>query len=132
MRLNTVCIVGTFDVLHFAHVKMLEYARGLGDNLIVMIDSDARVKELKGDDRPFHNVNQRKYNLEAIKYVDMVLVFSSDELLEDMLFQYAPQIRVIGEEYKTKKIIGKEFSKEIVYFPKVAGFSSTKIIEQWK
>jgi len=58
--MKKVWVNGTFDVLHAGHLKMLEYAKSLGV-LVVGIDSDKRVKELKGESRPFNNVEDRKY-----------------------------------------------------------------------
>ena len=61
---------GCFDILHIGHLKMLEYAKSKGDYLVVGIDTDARVKQLKGEDRPFNNEDDRKNFLLSIKFVD--------------------------------------------------------------
>ena len=61
-----VWVNGTFDVLHVGHVSLLQFASLFG-KVRVGIDTDRRVKELKGDDRPFHSEEERKYNLERIK-----------------------------------------------------------------
>jgi D-beta-D-heptose 7-phosphate kinase/D-beta-D-heptose 1-phosphate adenosyltransferase len=96
----------------------------------VGIDSDRRVSELKGETRPINKLVSRITLLESIRYVDRVLSFDSDEELETLIKTIQPEIMVIGEEYKTKRIIGKEFVKEIVYFPFLDGFSSTNIINK--
>ena len=62
-----VFVNGTFDVLHPGHINLLKAARELGNYLLVGIDTDARVKEKKGSDRPFNDQNNRKYILENIK-----------------------------------------------------------------
>jgi cytidyltransferase-like protein len=82
--MKKVWINGCFDVLHHAHFKMIEHASTFGDLLVVGIDSDKRVKELKGDGRPFHTENERKYNLEQIKGVSKVVIFDSSITLEEM------------------------------------------------
>ena len=128
--MTKVWINGTFDVVHLGHIKMLQKGAELGDFLIVGIDSDRRVSELKGETRPINKLVSRITLLESIRYVDRVLTFDSDEELEILIKTIRPQIMVIGEEYKDKRIIGKEFVKEIVYFPKLDGFSSTNIINK--
>ena len=109
---------------------MLKKAADLGDFLIVGVDSDKRVSELKGEDRPINKLISRITLLEAIKYVDRVVSFDSDEQLETLIKTMRPTIMVIGEEYRDKRIIGKEYVGEIVYFPKMEGFSSTNIINK--
>jgi cytidyltransferase-like protein len=85
---------GTFDVLHVGHLKLLEYAASFGE-LTVGIDSDKRVKELKGLDRPFNNTQDRKYFLESINFVHSVVVFNSREELIDMVKEFEPDYMVI-------------------------------------
>ena len=119
---------GCFDVLHHAHFKMIEHASTFGDLLVIGIDSDKRVKELKGDDRPFHNENERKYNLEQIKGVSKVVIFDSSIALEEMIKSYQPDVFVIGSDYKNKTIVGEQYAKSIVYFNRMENFSTTKIL----
>jgi rfaE bifunctional protein nucleotidyltransferase chain/domain len=128
--MTKVWINGTFDIVHLGHIKMLKRGAELGDFLIVGIDSDRRVSELKGETRPINKLVSRITLLESIRYVDRVLSFDSDEELETLIKTIRPEIMVIGEEYKTKRIIGKEFVKEIIYFPLLDGFSSTNIINK--
>lgn len=123
-----VWINGCFDVLHYGHFQMINYAQKLGDELIIGIDTDERVKELKGNDRPFHTTKQRRFNLQRIKGVTKVVTFKNEGELIWHIQNEEPTIMVIGEEYKTKNIIGKELFKEINYFPKVEGFSTTKLL----
>ncbi len=128
--MTKVWVNGTFDIVHLGHIQMLKKAANLGDFLIVGVDSDRRVKELKGEQRPINKLLSRITLLEAIKYVDRVVSFDSDEELETLIKTMRPAIMVIGEEYKDKRIIGKEYVGEIVFFPKMEGFSSTNIINQ--
>lgn len=126
--MKKVWINGCFDVLHHAHFKMIEHASTFGDLLVVGIDSDKRVKELKGDGRPFHNENERKYNLEQIKGVSKVVIFDSSIILEEMIKSYQPDVFVIGSDYKNKPIVGEQYAKSIVYFNRMENFSTTKIL----
>lgn len=118
---------GCFDVLHHAHFKMIEHAAEFG-MLVIGIDSDKRVKELKGENRPFHSQEERKYNLERIKGVRKVVIFDSAIALEEMIKSYEPDIFVIGSDYKNKPIVGEQFAKSIIYFNRMNNFSTTKIL----
>ncbi len=69
-----ILVGGCFDILHYGHVEFLRQARALGDHLIVLLESDSRIKLLKGYSRPFHTQAIRKKMLEAIRYVDTVIV----------------------------------------------------------
>ena len=69
---------GCFDVLHVGHIRMLEYAKSCCDHLIVGIDSDKRVKELKGQSRPINNENERTEFLLALRAVDDVKIFCTE------------------------------------------------------
>ena len=126
--MKKVWVNGCFDVLHHAHFKLLEHAASFGELLIVGIDSDKRVKELKGDDRPFHSQEERKYNLERIKGVKRVVIFDSSEMLEQLIKTFEPDVFVIGSDYKNKPIVGEQYAKSIVYFNRLENFSTTKIL----
>jgi D-beta-D-heptose 7-phosphate kinase/D-beta-D-heptose 1-phosphate adenosyltransferase len=126
---KNVWINGTFDVLHNGHFKMINYAASLG-KLIIGIDGDNRVKELKGSGRPYHNQSERKYNLLSINGVYDVLIFENEKQLIDFLKKNNPDYFVIGSDYKDKKIIGSEYAKEMIYFDRI-NFSTTEILERW-
>lgn len=130
--MTTVWVNGCFDVLTYAHIQLLEFASDYGDKLIVGVDSDERIKDRKGIDRPFHDLYQRKQNLMAIRFVDYVLSFSTDEDLVKRIKNVSPDVMVVGEEYKDKKVIGSEYAKQLIFFPKIECFSTTKILETWK
>ncbi len=119
---------GCFDVLHHAHFKMIEFASTFGELVVIGIDSDKRVKKLKGDDRPFHSEEERKYNLERIKGVSKVIIFDSEIMLEEAIKRYQPDIFVIGSDYKDKSIVGEKYSKSMVFFNRMEDFSTTKIL----
>ncbi len=104
--MKTIWINGCFDVLHYGHFKLIEYAKSFNGKLIIGIDSDSRVRKLKGEDRPFHNQQQREFNLMQIKGVDYVVVFNTEDELRNQLKIYKPDVFVIGDEYMYKPIIG--------------------------
>jgi D-beta-D-heptose 7-phosphate kinase/D-beta-D-heptose 1-phosphate adenosyltransferase len=126
--MKKVWINGCFDVLHYGHFKLIDYAKSLGD-LMIGIDSDERIKKMKGEGRPFHTEGQRVFNLLQIKGVDKIVVFDSDDSLRNHLETYQPDIFVIGDEYMYKPIIGGEHAKEIKFFGKLDGFSTTKLLD---
>jgi rfaE bifunctional protein nucleotidyltransferase chain/domain len=118
---------GCFDILHYGHFRMIEYAASLG-TLIIGIDTDERVKIMKGDDRPYHTLEQRIFNLRNIKGVSTIVTFNTDEELVEIIKSYNPDVFVIGSDYKNKPIIGGEYAKEIRFFDRIEGFSTTKIL----
>jgi D-beta-D-heptose 7-phosphate kinase/D-beta-D-heptose 1-phosphate adenosyltransferase len=96
--------------------------------VIIGIDSDKRVKQMKGEGRPFHSENERAFNLKQIKGVDDVIIFDSDEMLRKLLERYKPDKFIIGSDYLGKEIIGQEFAKQIVIFDRLDKFSTTDIL----
>jgi rfaE bifunctional protein nucleotidyltransferase chain/domain len=126
--MKKIWINGCFDVLHYGHFKLIDYAKSLGD-LMIGIDSDERIRQMKGEGRPFHTEGQRVFNLLQIEGVDKIVVFDSDDSLRKHLQEYEPDIFVIGDEYMYKPIIGGEHAKEIKFFGKLDGFSTTKLLE---
>jgi D-beta-D-heptose 7-phosphate kinase/D-beta-D-heptose 1-phosphate adenosyltransferase len=119
---------GCFDILHYGHFRMIEYAASLG-TLVIGLDTDNRIKQMKGEDRPYHTLEQRAFNLRSINGVYTVVSFDSDEELIRQIQLFEPDIFVIGSDYKDKPIIGSEYVKEIRYFDRIDGFSTTKILE---
>jgi len=128
MKYTKVFVNGTFDVLHYGHFKLLETASQLGNKLYVAIDTDERIKEKKGENRPFHNLIERKEMLESIKYVNKVFSFDSDEDLITLIRAINPDVYVIGSDYKGKPIVGEKYLRNIVFIPRMEKFSTTKIM----
>lgn len=118
---------GTFDVLHLGHLALLEFAKSLGDELTVAIDSDARVKQLKGESRPINTQVERGTLLASLRSVDKVFVFDTDEDLINLIKKC--DIMVKGSDYKGKPIVGEEVCPEIVFFDRINGYSTTEKIQ---
>lgn len=130
---KTVWLNGTFDVLHMGHINLFSHARklaGMGGKVVIGTDSDQRIRELKGPSRPINNIFDRIGFLRAIKYIDGVVTFSSDDELEACIKRFTPDILLIGDDYRGKPIVGSQYAKKIVYFPRYGGLSSTMIINQ--
>ena len=126
---NIVFTNGCYDILHPGHIKLLNYAASLGDKLIVALDSDRRVKENKSKNRHINSLEDRIFMMKAIKNVDFVHSFDSDEELRNLLKAYSPTYLVIGSDYKDKPVVGSDLVKEIKYFERLDGYSTTKTIE---
>lgn len=128
-RLSTVkvWVNGTFDVLHRGHIELLKYASKFG-TVRVGIDYDERVKELKGETRPVNSWNDRKFFMESILYVDSVVGFGSEEELENQIKEWNPDYLIVGSDYKNSRVIGSQYCKQVLFFDKLDGYSSTKII----
>jgi len=120
---------GTFDILHRGHLELLNYAKSLGDFLLVGIDNDERVKEKKGSTRPIYNQEERKFFLENLKAVDAVEIFSSDYELEQMIKNYKPDIMIVGSDWKNKSVIGSYYAAKLIFFERIGDYATTKTIQ---
>lgn len=127
--MKKIFVNGTFDVLHRGHLELLNYAKSLGDHLVVGIDSDGRVKQLKGSSRPIHNQEERKFFLENLKSVDQVFIFNTEQELIQLVKSTEPDIMVVGSDYLSRKVIGSEYAKQLRFFKRIDEYSSTKIIQ---
>lgn len=128
--MKTVWCNGSFDVIHYGHFKLLELASSMGV-LHVGLDSSRRIKEKKGELRPFHTWEQRKEILFGFKFVHAVYYFDTDDELRRVMSFVSPDFMVIGGDYRDKPIIGREFVKQVVYFDRIEELSTTKILKQW-
>ena len=120
---------GCFDILHRGHIELFRYAKSLGDELVVGLDTDEKVKLDKSEDRPINNLQDRMFMLQSIKYIDKVIPFDSTDDLSDTIKWYQPDIMVIGSDWKGKSVIGEIFTKKLIFFDRVGDYSSTKILE---
>lgn len=122
-------INGCFDVIHIGHVEILKFAKQNCDYLIVALDTDERIRNSKGNTRPFNTLPDRKKVIESIRYVDEVRDFSTDDELREIIKEINPDVMIEGEEYRDKDIIGSENAKKILFFRRLDGYSTTKILE---
>ena len=126
---------GVFDLLHVGHVRYLAQARELGDRLVVAINSDRTVRELKGPDRPIFNEAERAEILAALKQVDYVVVFD-DISPRTLITTLLPDVLVKGGDYQLDQIHGREEVEaaggRVFSLPFVDGASTTSLIERMK
>lgn len=120
---------GVFDITHRIHIELLNYAKSQGDVLYVGIDSDARVKQLKGPTRPIHSQEDRKFLLENLKAVDQVFIFHTEDELTGLVKSIEPDIMIVGSDWKDKSVIGSQHAAELKFFDRIDGYSTTQIIQ---
>jgi D-glycero-beta-D-manno-heptose 1-phosphate adenylyltransferase len=126
---------GVFDLLHIGHVRYLAEARALGDALLVAINSDRKVRELKGPGRPVFDQAERAEILAALRNVDYVVVFD-DISPRTLIAELLPDVLVKGGDYQLDEIHGREEVEasggQVISLPFVQGASTTMLIEKMK
>ena len=124
---------GCFDLLHRGHVRYLEEARDWGDILVVAVNSDHSVRQIKGPSRPILNQEERSEVLAALHCVDVVIIFEEPDPLA-VIEQIRPDVLVKGADWARNQIIGADFVESIggrvVQIPFLKGASTTGIIER--
>ena len=124
---------GVFDILHLGHIKYLQEAKKLGDVLIVAINSDSSVKQIKGPERPINNEQSRAEVLAALTFVDYAIIFNETDPV-NILSEIKPDIHVKGGDYKLGEIIEKDIVEKnngkIILIPEIKGYSTTDLINK--
>ena len=120
---------GCFDILHRGHVELFKFCKSQGDYLVVGIDTDTRVKESKGPNRPFNSQEDRKFFLETIKYIDKVVLFSTDNELRQRLVENNVDTMIVGSDWKGKRVVGQEKVNKVLFFDRIGTYSTTNILE---
>ena len=120
---------GCFHLLHPGHIELFKICKSLGDKVIIGLDSDNKVKRDKGKGRPINDFQFRKTLLESIRYIDVVLGFDTREELEHLIELYNPDILVDGGDWRDDGV-GRDYAKEVRFFDRIGGYSSSKIIKQ--
>lgn len=138
MMKKIVLVGGVFDILHFGHISFLREAKKLGNYLIVAIESDKRVKKLKGENRPFHSQDQRKEILESLNFVDQVIVLKDEMKDEDymnLVLAIRPDVIASSEKdvsLDKQKLQAKKIGAKHVVIPNIKTHSTTKIAKLLK
>jgi rfaE bifunctional protein nucleotidyltransferase chain/domain len=125
-----IVVNGSFDVIHLGHIRLLEYAKSYFNSFVyVLIDSDNRIQKLKGKNRPINTEYERASLLAALKSVDRVDIFDSDDELRNYIKTYDPDLMIKGSDYIDKPIIGSEFCKKIIFYDRLNNYSTTQKIQ---
>ncbi|HEY9154406.1 MAG TPA: adenylyltransferase/cytidyltransferase family protein [Opitutaceae bacterium] len=128
---------GVFDLLHTGHLHYLQQARALGDALVIALNSDASVRELKGPLRPIQNEEQRAFALAATWFVDGIVVFREKRLTAEIL-RLCPDVYCKAGDYTLEKLNPEEraalekVGAKIQFLRFLEGFSTTNLIEKIK
>ncbi|WP_456464684.1 D-glycero-beta-D-manno-heptose 1-phosphate adenylyltransferase [Persephonella sp.] len=126
---------GCFDIIHVGHIDYLEKAKSLGDVLIVGLNSDESIKRIKGKDRPVNIQEYRKRVLEALKPVDLVIIFE-ENTPERLIKEIKPDVLVKGGDWSVENIVGADFVRsyggQVKTIDFVYDISTTKIIKKVK
>jgi len=124
---------GCFDLLHPGHIETLEKARGFGDALVVGVNSDRSVREMKGAGRPILPERERSEILAALECVDGVVIFD-EPTPRETIAALLPEVLVKGGDWASDRIIGREEVEaaggKVVLIPVVSGYSTTAILEK--
>ena len=126
---------GCFDLLHVGHIRYLSHAKKLGDFLIIGLNSDSSVKELKGEDRPINSFEDRATLLSAIESVDLVIMFE-EQTPENLIKDIVPDVLVKGGDYNIEDIVGYQIviknGGQVKTLSFYDGYSSTNYINKIK
>jgi rfaE bifunctional protein nucleotidyltransferase chain/domain len=126
---------GCFDVLHRGHIEYLHFCKSQGNIVVVGLNSDSSVKQIKGPDRPINNQHDRAAVLAALESVAYVVTFEEPDPLE-LIKKVRPDVLVKGEDWAVKGVVGREFVEsyggKVVLAKLVDGKSSTATIEKMK
>ena len=124
---------GCFDLLHPGHIRSLEQARSLGDALLVGLNSDASVRQLKGNGRPVIPESERAEILSALECVDAVVIFD-DLTPRRVIAALLPDVLVKGGDWPGDQIVGREEVEaaggRVVLIPIVSGYSTSDILKK--
>jgi len=120
---------GCFDILHRGHYELFNYAKSLGNSLVVGVDSDEKVAQDKGPNRPYNKLEDRVYALESLKAIDKVYVFDNRDHLEWLIQINKPDILVVGSDWKGKEVVGSQYAKAVRFFNRLGDYSTTQTIQ---
>ena len=119
-----------FDLLHAGHILMLEDSKKQCDYLIVGLQSDPTIDRPDTKNKPVQSLKERQIQLEAIKYIDEIVIYNTENELYDLLKEINPDIRILGSDYKNKSFTGDDLSIKIYYHNRNHKFSTTNLRER--
>lgn len=124
MKIGFTC--STFDLFHAGHIMMLKEAKKQCDYLIVGLQSDPTV-DREWKNRPVQTLFERFVQLQACRYVDEIVPYTTEKELLDILMSYPIDVRIIGEEYKDKQFTGHNLPMSVYFNKRQHSFSTTEL-----
>ena len=116
-----------FDLLHAGHILMLKDAKKQCDHLIVGLQTDPTIDRPKIKNKPIQSFSERKIQLEAVKYIDEIITYDTEEELYLLLKKINPDVRILGTDYKNKKFTGDDLNIKIYYHKRNHNYSTTNL-----
>jgi len=116
-----------FDLMHPGHIKMLQDARNQCDYLIVGLQSDPTLDRPKTKNKPIQTLEERQIMLSAVRFIDELMIYDTEDNLYKYLKKNRPDIRILGSDYKGKDFTGKDLNIDIYYHKRDHNWSSTEI-----
>jgi glycerol-3-phosphate cytidylyltransferase len=124
-------VFSSFDLLHAGHIAMLSEAKNHCDYLIVGIQTDPTIDRPHTKNKPVQSIVERQIQLQAVRYVDEIVVYETEKDLEDILLTLPIHVRILGEEYKDKHFTGKDICErrniKLIYNSRDHSFSSSSL-----
>lgn len=122
---------GAFDLLHAGHIVMLKEARSKCDHLIVGLQTDPSI-DRQNKNQPVQSVYERYVQLSAVKYVDEIIPYDTEQSLIDLLESTPIDIRFVGEDYIDRNFTGDYLPIKVMYTNRKHSFSSTNLRKKVK
>jgi D-beta-D-heptose 7-phosphate kinase/D-beta-D-heptose 1-phosphate adenosyltransferase len=122
---------GCFDILHSAHIKILQFSKKQGDILVVGINSDESIKKLKGPERPINNIEERTNMLSLFDFIDYIIIFN-DDTPYSIIEMLKANIIVKGSDYKKEDVIGGNLVDNVILFDYIQNKSTSLIVNKIK
>ena len=119
-----------FDLLHAGHIIMLQYAKRRCDKLIVGLQTDPTIDRPNIKNKPIQSLEERRIQLEAVKYVSEVFIYDTEEELYKKLLDIKPDVRILGSDYIGKSFTGDDLDIKIYYHERNHNYSTTNLREK--
>ena len=116
-----------FDLLHAGHILMLEDAKNQCDYLIVGLQTDPTIDRPDSKNKPIQSYEERYIQLSAVKYIDEIIEYSTEDELYQLLKKMNPDVRILGSDYKNKSFTGDDLDIKIYYHKRDHNYSSSKL-----
>ena len=115
-----------FDLLHAGHILMLKDAKEQCDSLVVGLQTDPTLDRIEKN-KPIQTLKERKIQLEAVKYIDKIFIYNTENDLYELLQRVQPDLRILGTDYKDKKFTGDDLDIKIYYNERNHNFSTSNL-----